>query len=88
MAHVISSRTLSNLPDNSSSEDINHSDLHISDEAALTFTWSVYGVLCPIIGIFGTVTNIINIICFVKQDFEDTVNVSLLGKKIISLFTV
>ncbi|CAG5126085.1 unnamed protein product, partial [Candidula unifasciata] len=50
----------------------------VSDEALLVVQWLVYAVVCQLIDIFGTVTNIINIICFVKQGFKDPVNISLL----------
>lgn len=73
------------LTDNSSLETLkqNPKDLSsISDEAIFIFMWLVYGVMCQIIGVFGILTNIINIICFIKQDFKDSVNVSLFGKKV------
>lgn len=41
--------------------------------------YAMYTSLCQLINIFGIVTNVINIICFVKQGFKDTVNISLLG---------
>lgn len=87
MAHVSSvSTTWRGLPDNSSFEDVEMSNFYISGELELIFTSVVYGVLCQLIAVFGIVTNIINIICFIKQDFENTVNISLLGKKIMCLF--
>lgn len=50
------------------------------DEATTTVFLSVlYGAMCQMINIFGIATNIINIICFVKQGFKDAINVSLLG---------
>lgn len=48
---------------------------------ALVCTWVLYSVVCQIINIFGIVTNIINILCFVKQGFKDSINVSLLGMR-------
>lgn len=56
----------------------------ISDEAVLIFTWVVFEGLCQMINIFGIVTNVINIICFIRQHFKDSVNISLLGKKRLS----
>lgn len=53
----------------------------LSDEAILIYTWVIYGVLCPGIDIFGVVTNILNIICFIKQEFKDSINISLFGMK-------
>lgn len=89
MANVNSvSTTCQWLSDNSSIEDVELSDLYISEELERIFTWVVYGVLCQLIGIFGIVTNVINIICFIKQDFKSTVNINLLGKKIMALFSL
>lgn len=64
-------------PQNPKAPDISE----ISDEAVLIFTWVVFGVLCQVIDVVGIVTNIVNIICFVKQGVKDSVNISLLGKK-------
>lgn len=47
--------------------------------AALICTWIFYSVGCQSINIFGIITNIINIICFAKLGFKDSINVSLLG---------
>lgn len=44
------------------------------------YTYVTIAGLCQLLNIFGIVTNIINIVCFVKQGFKDTVNISLLGK--------
>lgn len=44
------------------------------------YTYVTIVALCQILNIFGIVTNVINIVCFVKQGFKDTVNISLLGK--------
>lgn len=52
----------------------------ISADFMLVFTLVVYSVVCQAIAIFGIVTNIINIICFIKQGFKESVNVSLFGK--------
>lgn len=52
----------------------------ISSQAALIAQWIIYTVACNAIDIFGISTNIINIICFVKQGFNDPVNISLLGR--------
>lgn len=59
--------------------EIPHELSGISDEAILTFSWFVYGAVCPALDVFGIFTNIINIICFIKQGFQDSVNVSLFG---------
>lgn len=41
--------------------------------------WIIYLGLCQVICVFGILTNMINIICFLKQGFKDPVNISLLG---------
>lgn len=51
---------------------ISHNDLVI-------YQWVIFTFLCQSIVLFGIVTNIINIICFVKQGFTDPVNISLMG---------
>lgn len=51
----------------------------ISDEALTIAMYFIYTVMCQTVNIFGTVTNIINIICFVKQGFKDSINITLLG---------
>lgn len=58
-------------------------DVLISDAATMILYWIIYTFLCQVIDVFGTTTNIINIVCFVKQGFKDPVNVSLLGMGII-----
>ncbi|CAG5117001.1 unnamed protein product, partial [Candidula unifasciata] len=71
--------TLSYLPSHlhlSSVQDTE--DTLVSYEARRLFLWIGIAVVCQVIDIFGTVTNIINIICFVQQGFKDPVNVSLL----------
>ncbi|XP_059170411.1 uncharacterized protein LOC131951958 [Physella acuta] len=52
---------------------------HITQLTLDTFLNVNYGVLCEAICIFGIFFNIINIIVFVKQGFEESVNISLLG---------
>lgn len=55
----------------------------ISDEFRVIFQWLCFTVVCQAIAIFGTVTNFINIACFVKQGFKDSVNVTLIGKDVV-----
>uniref|UniRef100_A0A2C9LX96 G-protein coupled receptors family 1 profile domain-containing protein n=1 Tax=Biomphalaria glabrata TaxID=6526 RepID=A0A2C9LX96_BIOGL len=50
---------------------------YVSDEVSLIFQAINFAVVCQAIDIFGTVTNIINIVVFWKQGFKDSVNVSL-----------
>lgn len=50
----------------------------LSDEAAVIVQWLVF-VLCQLVDVLGSCTNIINIVCFVRQGLQDPVNVSLLG---------
>ncbi|XP_012945941.1 somatostatin receptor type 2-like [Aplysia californica] len=44
-----------------------------------------FGVLSAVVGLFGIVTNIINIVVFIKQGFSDTVNISFLSLAIADL---
>lgn len=44
------------------------------------YIWVLCTVACQVVNVFGVVTNIINIMCFIKQGFKDAVNISLLGK--------
>lgn len=58
------------------------SDIPAIDYETLTiFIWAAYSVLIQIVDVFGVGTNIINIVCFIKQGFKEPVNISLLGKK-------
>ncbi|CAG5129745.1 unnamed protein product, partial [Candidula unifasciata] len=50
----------------------------VSDGTRLIFQWICFQVLGQLMVVFGAVTNVINIICFVKQGFKDSVNISLL----------
>lgn len=57
------------------------SDILVSDGTLLICQWVLFTGVCQSVDIFGTVANIINIICFVKQGFHDPVNISLFGMK-------
>lgn len=57
----------------------------ISDEMRLIFEVVNFVTLCTIIGMFGIFSNIINIIVFSKQGFNNTVNISFLGLAISDL---
>ncbi|XP_059170413.1 uncharacterized protein LOC131951960 [Physella acuta] len=59
--------------------DPEHLLTHITQLTLDTFLNVNYGVLCEAICVFGIFFNIINIIVFVKQGFEESVNISLLG---------
>lgn len=48
----------------------------ISDEAAQTFTCIVYSVLCQRNDVFDIVNNVSDIMCFIKQGFKDSNNIS------------
>ncbi|CAL1541310.1 unnamed protein product, partial [Lymnaea stagnalis] len=50
---------------------------YVSDEVRLIFQALNFAIVCQVMDIFGTATNIINIIVFLKQGFKDSVNVSL-----------
>lgn len=51
----------------------------IDNTVVLIYKYVVFTVLRQAINIFGIVTNTINIICFVKHGFKESINVSLLG---------
>lgn len=51
----------------------------IDDVTREIFQWVCCAVLGQILALLGIVTNVMNICCFVKQGFRDTVNISLLG---------
>lgn len=51
----------------------------ISNETLLVFQWIAYCAVCQVINVLGIISNIINIACFIKQGFKESVNVSLLG---------
>ncbi|CAG5130214.1 unnamed protein product, partial [Candidula unifasciata] len=48
-----------------------------SNETTLILQRILYNV-CQAIDLLGIVTNIINIVCFAKQGFKETTNISLL----------
>ncbi|BFZ12431.1 hypothetical protein BsWGS_15470 [Bradybaena similaris] len=53
--------------------------------AVMIFQVITYSVVCQLVDVVGVSTNIINIICFIKQGFKDPVNVSLLGLAVADL---
>lgn len=55
----------------------------MSSQAVELFTWIVVVVMCQDVNNLGILTNSINIACFVKQGFKESVNISLLGKTCI-----
>lgn len=62
-----------------------HTYSGISDEVTQIVKWVILTGVCQVINMFGIVTNIINIVCFVKQGFQDPVNISLLGMYVSSI---
>lgn len=58
----------------------------LDESTAHIFLWIIYTVICQAVEVFGIVTNIINIICFVKQGLGDSINISLLGKGQLKVF--
>ncbi|BFZ07871.1 hypothetical protein BsWGS_10910 [Bradybaena similaris] len=63
-----------------------YADSFILDDATSAIcTLVLYSTVCQLINVFGIATNIINIICFVKQGFKDAINVSLLGLSVSDL---
>lgn len=59
----------------------------VDDRTMQIYTYLMFTALCQTINVFGIVTNVINIICFVKQGFTDAINVSLIGMLSIPLPT-
>lgn len=59
------------VPDNSYASSL--------ETMARVLQWILFTIVCQSIVLFGIGTNIINIICFVKQTFKDPVNISLFG---------
>ncbi|XP_059149815.1 tachykinin-like peptides receptor 86C [Physella acuta] len=51
----------------------------VSDDMRLIFQIVNFATICQLIDVFGTVTNVINLIVFVRLGFNDPVNVSLFG---------
>ncbi|CAG5132045.1 unnamed protein product, partial [Candidula unifasciata] len=48
----------------------------ISEEATVIIKWIIDAIVCQAIDLFGIATNVINIVCFIRQGFQDPVNVS------------
>lgn len=44
------------------------------------FNWIVFATLVQIFAVFGVISNVVNIVCFIKQGFKDSINVSLTGE--------
>ncbi|XP_059169398.1 allatostatin-A receptor-like [Physella acuta] len=57
----------------------------VSDEVRLIFQAMNFAVICQLMDIFGTCTNIVNVVVFVKQGFKDSVNVSLMALAVSDL---
>lgn len=52
----------------------------IGNDVVGILQWIIWATLPQVIIGCGIVGNVINIICFVKQGFRDTVNVTFVGK--------
>ncbi|CAG5117606.1 unnamed protein product, partial [Candidula unifasciata] len=50
----------------------------ISDKVCSLIQAINFAIICELIDVLGTVANIINVVCFCKQGFKDSVNISLL----------
>lgn len=53
----------------------------VTNEFRMYFQIINFVFICQLIALFGTATNIINIIAFVKQGLKDSVNISFLGRE-------
>ncbi|CAG5114704.1 unnamed protein product, partial [Candidula unifasciata] len=49
-------------------------DKLVSNDALSLYKWIIHSSICQAIAIFGIAANAVNMICFVKQGFRDTVN--------------
>lgn len=58
-----------------------HSMPDVSDHATVIFKWIIIAGAGQLLDVCGIVSNIINIICFVKQGFKEPINISLFGKR-------
>ncbi|CAG5118999.1 unnamed protein product, partial [Candidula unifasciata] len=57
----------------------------ISDDLRVVLLTINFCYICQFIDVIGTATNIVNIICFIKQGFRDTVNISLFALSVADL---
>ncbi|CAG5118998.1 unnamed protein product, partial [Candidula unifasciata] len=60
----------------------------LSDNVRMIFQIINFVIIVQIIDIFGTGSNIINIVCFVKQGLKDPVNIALLGLTVSDLISM
>lgn len=60
----------------------------VSDEVRLIFQAMNFAVICQLMDVFGTCTNIVNVVVFVKQGFKDSVNVSLMGTRNLKQWSI
>ncbi|RUS71570.1 hypothetical protein EGW08_020663 [Elysia chlorotica] len=57
------------------------------EDAEIILYFTLLGV-CPVVGLFGIIANIINIIIFIRNGFTESINVSLLGLAISDLLAL
>ncbi|XP_005099018.2 adenosine receptor A1 [Aplysia californica] len=57
----------------------------VSDEQWLIFQVVNIVVICGLVSLFGVASNIINIVVFAKQGFQDSMNISLMGLAVSDL---
>lgn len=57
-----------------------YSGVILSPAVVSILNWILLSGLCQGIAVFGTCANLVNIACFIKQGFKDSVDVSLFGK--------
>lgn len=51
----------------------------LSDDVTVVQQYILLSSICQLINIFGIASNIINIICLLRQDMADPINISFLG---------
>lgn len=52
----------------------------VSSEITVILQWIIWSTIPQIVIVCGIVGNVINIVCFVRQGFKDSVNVTFVGK--------
>lgn len=84
MALFIAGNVTAAVPLNESATFLDLPQDIVSDEVRLWFQAINFAIICEFIDVIGSAANIINIICFCKQGFKDSVNISLLGMYLLT----
>lgn len=57
----------------------------VSSEITVILQWIIWSTIPQIVIVCGIVGNVINIVCFVRQGFNDSVNVTFVGKWLLRI---